>query len=194
MRIHPFLLIAVLGMGVLSPVRDEASLQGAEPLLREAVKARYLLYFGIYVRWPDDAVPQAKGQFVIGILGRDPFGDHLQVFAGRPLNGKRIVVRRFASMEQYSSCHILFISDEAAVGRKETAKDRLDAALARVGDQPVLIVSETSGFARQGAVINFVDDQQAQLIRMEVNRTAQRRAALEISSELLDLSVVTLIE
>ncbi len=194
MLVPRFCLVAVVSTALTVHIGISACLQGAESRPPEAVKATYLLYFGLFVKWPEDAVPKAAGQFVIGILGHDSFDGHLEKFEGRSLNGKRIVVRRFATMEQYTPCHILFISHAAAQGRDETAEERLRAALAEVGQQPVLIVTETSSFARKGSVINFSDDQQAKLIRMEINRAAERRAALQIAADLLDLSVVTVIQ
>ncbi len=194
MPVPRFFWVALFSAMVLVQTRGTNHLCGAEPLPPEAVKATYLIYFGLYVQWPQAAVPQAPDQFVIGILGEDPFGGHLKKYVGRDLNGRRIVVRHFATMEQYTPCHVLFISHAPAEGRKETAAERLEAAMEVVGKQPVLIVTETASFARRGSVINFEDDRQAKLIRMEINRTAERRAELQVSADLLNLSVVTVVQ
>ena len=158
-------------------------------------KAQYLIYFGMYVEWPAGAVPGADDRLIIGILGQDPFGAHLRAFDGRIFNERRIVVHRFASMDQYRPCHLLFVSGRADPRRPwETPQHRLQAALERVGDDPVLIVSESPRFADRGAMINFVADVRSRLIRMEVNLAAARRVGLEISARLLNLTVVTVRE
>ncbi len=159
-------------------------------------KATYLIYFGIYVQWPADAVPAAGDRFVIGILGGDPFGRHLRRFEGKPLGDKRIVIHRFNSIDDYRPCHLLFISGRPAPQqRAETPRDRLRDALEHVGDDPVLIVGESEGLARQGAMIEFVADVRDRLIKMEIDLAAARKAGLEISSRLLNLKgIVTVLE
>lgn len=196
MPVFRFLVVALIGLAAGGEVPAQSRPERAAPLPPEAIKARYLIYFGHYVIWPADALPNPKENFVIGILGRDPFGQHLQVFAGEKVDGRRILVHRFESIAEYRPCHLLFISGDATAGQRETARNRLQAALAQVADQPVLTVTESPGLARAGAVINFVDgldDGRTGVIRMEINRQAARRATLQIRAALLNLSVVDII-
>ena len=160
-------------------------------------KATYLIYFGIYVQWPEGGnFPHAEERFVIGILGQDPFGRHLRAFEGKPLGNKRIVIHRFASIDEYRPCHLLFISDRAEPQQApESSQDRLRDALRRVGGDPVLIVTESAELARRGAMINFVADVEDRLIKMQINRDAARRAGLDISARLLNLrGIVAVVE
>jgi hypothetical protein len=185
-----FILIVLLGLAACQAAWGQARQPAAKPLPPEGVKASYLIYFGQYITWPADAVPNPKQTFEIGILGRDPFGAHLNVFAGHEVAGRKIVIRQFDTMKQYAPCHLVFISGDDTPGQPQTAEARLRDALARLAKTPVLIVTETPGFARQGAVINFVDDAPRQQIRMEINRTAEEQASLTISVSLLKLRVV----
>jgi len=52
----------------------------------------------------------------------------------------------------------------------------------------VLLVGEESGFAKQGAVVNFFIE--SNRVRFEINTEAARRAQLKISSKLLSLAKI----
>jgi hypothetical protein len=186
-----FILIALLGVAVCYDAWGQARRPAAPPLSPLATKARYLIYFGAYVTWPADAVPDPKRTFEIGILGVDPFGDHLKVFAGHQVAGRQIVIHQFDTMNQYVPCHLLFISGDDIAGQSEKAQKRLKDALAQLAKQPVLIVTETPGFANKDeAVINFVDNVLKKQIEMDISRGAAQRAALQIDPGIWDLPVV----
>ena len=85
-----------------------------------AIKAVYLYNFAHYVQWPADA--DSQGPFVIGVLGRDPFGALLdEIASSKRLEGRAIAVKRFASAEQYEACHILFLTASATAAQKKAA-------------------------------------------------------------------------
>lgn len=153
------------------------------------IKAAYLYQFARYVEWPKNAVPGDDMTFVIGVLGQDPFGNHLdRIATAKTIQGRKIVIRRFASAKDYRPCHILFVaSGSTATGDEKSAADRLTAALAAIAGSPVLLVSDSAGFASKGTVINFLVDPQQNQIKLEINRDSERRAGLKISSQLLGL-------
>ena len=85
-----------------------------------AIKAAYLYQFSRYVQWPADAFANDRSPLVIGVLGTDPFGGILEEIARtKRIEGRPIVVRRFASMAEYTPCHILFVS--SSVGPEQRA-------------------------------------------------------------------------
>ena len=152
------------------------------------LKAAFLYNFGLHVTWPETE----DDRFVICVLGKypkQPFGAIMRdIQRTKTLNRKKIVVGQFDSMDEYTRCHILFISRYAEPGREgETAEDRLEAALERTKDSPVLLVTETPGLAGKGAVINFLVDTQANRIKMEINLDAAERAGLIIGARLREL-------
>ncbi|MBC8117680.1 MAG: YfiR family protein [Candidatus Saccharimonas sp.] len=153
------------------------------------LKAAYLYQFARYVEWPKNAVPGDDTTFVIGVLGQDPFGIHLdRIAAAKTIQGRKIVVRRFASAKDYQPCHILFVaSGSTGAGDEKSAAERLTAALAATAGSHVLLVSDSANFAHKGAVINFHVDPQQNRITLEINRDSERRAGLKISSQLLGL-------
>ncbi len=72
------------------------------------IKATFLYHFGQFVRWPEASFRSEEDAFVIGVLGTDPIGNLLDKIATtKRVKGHRIVVRRFATLKQYTACHIL---------------------------------------------------------------------------------------
>src|ERR1700722_7874519 len=79
------------------------------------VEAVFLLHFTQFVEWPAQAAGDAHSPFVIGVLGRDPFGSALdEAIRGETVNGRPLVVKRFAAAADLGPCQILFI-DRSAV-------------------------------------------------------------------------------
>lgn len=154
------------------------------------LKAAYLYHFGHYVHWPE-----LGETFVIGVLGADPFGGSLrEIETSRKVAGKPVSVLRFRSMTDYRPCNILFISAHPHPSRpRETAAERLQAAVEKTRGTAVLLVGDTEGFATQGAAVNFNVDADANVIRMEINLETVKRAGLKIGAPLLGLKVVTLV-
>ena len=82
---------------------------GADSSREYAIKAAYLYQFGRYVQWPAARFPTALFAGDRSARGR-PFGGILEEIAGtKHFEGRRIAVRRFASMAEYAPCHVLFV-------------------------------------------------------------------------------------
>jgi hypothetical protein len=145
------------------------------------LKAVYLYSFGRYVEWPKTSFAATKAPFVVGILGEDLFGGALDEIAKkRTSQGRKIVIKRFATPEAYKSpCHILFVS------RSLTA-DHQAAVIAKTSGKPVFVVGETPGFAEHGGTANFIAD--GDRISIEINVDSTRRAQLRVDARLLALA------
>jgi hypothetical protein len=144
------------------------------------VKAAFLYNFATYVEWPAGAF-SGDGPFVLGVLGRDPFGATLDAIAAeRSVGGRAIVVRRFDDMSVYVPCHMLFVSSSEA--------SRLTAIVRRLAGAPVLLVADTEDAAQGGVAVSFflADDH----VRFEINPGAAERAGLAVSSKLLRLAKI----
>jgi hypothetical protein len=140
---------------------------------REAeLKAKLVASLGKLVTWPSEKAPSAMKPLKIGIVGDDPFVDangvdHLK---GNVPNAK---IFRFATAAEFEDCHILVVAKNAD----------LKATLAKAQGLPILVVTESTGIARQGAAITLV--RQNNRIRVEINAKAVRDAGLLISRGLL---------
>jgi hypothetical protein len=154
---------------------------GAQEANEYEVKAAFLYNFARFVEWPNTVSPDPNGPLVIAILGKDPFGGEIDRFIeGKTVNGRRLVIKRFSSLEAYEQCHILFVSS--------SERNNLLRILAAVRTRGVLTVSETDRFAQIGGIINFITIENR--IRFEINQAAAARAGLKISSKLLSLGRV----
>jgi YfiR/HmsC-like len=142
------------------------------------VKAAFLYNFITFTEWPADAFSEPGSPYVIGVLGDDPFGPVLdEMVNGEKINMRPLVVRRFKRIEDMHRCHILFICASEAY--------HLPEILRRLKGQPVLTVSDLSGFAETGGDIGFVS---ASRIKLFINPAALRSANLAVSSKLLRLA------
>jgi hypothetical protein len=140
------------------------------------LKAVFLFNFAQFVEWPASAFPGPATPLVIGVLGEDPFGPYLdETVRGETVNDRPLVVRRYRSVEEITTCHILFIS------RRE--ERRLKGILDSLRGRSVLTVSDADRFATRGGMIRFVTDHHR--IRFRINLEAARAASLTLSSKLL---------
>jgi hypothetical protein len=133
------------------------------------VKAAFLYNFLKFVEWPED---KGSSAWVLGIVGRDPFGNQLEeTVRGKQVNGRPIVVRHFARMAEVQACHIVFIPS-AEFGR------------AGARSQPgVLLVGESPGFLDAGGAINFYLEDN----RVRFGIQASNAVGVRISAQLLKL-------
>ena len=182
-------------MAVLWLLALPAGAQQPEPasLTNEyTLKAVFLYNFGRYVQWPGNAPATTNlrdhpadgarpaGPFVIGILGADPFGGALdEIAAKKTIHERPIVVRRFASVEEYGEpCHILFVS-------RSVTRDEQAALIKKTEGKAVWLVGESPGFAERGGMANFFLD--GDRVRFEINADNARRAQLRMDAKLLNL-------
>jgi predicted TIM-barrel enzyme len=153
---------ALLGAG-------PASLAGEG--LEYQVKAAFLFNFLKFVEWPA-STPETP--WVIGVLGRDPFGEVLdEIVRGKIVNGRGVGVRRYAKPEDVKDCNILFI------GRGDYERTGVPS---QVG---LLTVGEAPGFLKSGGAISFyLEDNR---VRFKIRPSVASAAGLRVSSQLLKL-------
>lgn len=143
------------------------------------VKAVFLYNFTQFVEWPPAALGNGTTPFIIGILGRDPFGSYIdETIAGETLQGHPIRVERYDDIKDIRGCHILFISRGQEAGE----------VVAALNDRSILTVSDTEDFTRKGGMIRFF--MQHNKIRLQINLPAAKAVKLDISSKLLRVSDV----
>jgi hypothetical protein len=150
------------------------------------VKAAFVFNFVKFTDWPASTFTNAKAPIVIGVVGENPFGHTLDdLVKGELVCGHPLVVKRFQTGEAFSACHVLFVS--------RPAKESLPALLAALRNKPVLTVSELDRFCEQGGMINLVLAGSG-TVQPEINAAAARLAGVQISSKLLNLPTVRLVQ
>ena len=151
----------------------------AEAIPKEyKLKAAFIYNFAKFVEWPAAAFPDTASPIVIGVLGRNPFGDELlNAVKNRKINGRSIHIRQVSTAAEASRTQVLFVS---------AGEERNFGALKNSLGAGVLSVGESAAFASQGGTINFslVEDK----LRFEINMAAAHRSQLKISAQLLKLA------
>ncbi len=147
------------------------------------LKAEFLERFTRFIEWPADSrVNDPATPFVIAIIGRNPFGAHLDsLSSSRKIKGKTVVVRLLASPELAGDCDLLFI----AAGEH----GRLREILAHTAGKPILTVGDGDEYALSGVLFNFADTgDTGGMIAFEISETAVKKSGLTVSSRLLRLA------
>jgi hypothetical protein len=171
-------------LGVLSLIATLGTASTAFALASSEyqLKAVFLFNFAQFVEWPESAFSAPDSPLRICVLGDDPFGAELEeVMQGETINGRALLVSRYAFAEDARDCHVLFVAQSSEQEWRET--------LLRLKGQPVLTVGETHGFTSAGGVIRFFTE--GNRIRLEVNPRAADEAQLRLSSKLLRSSQIT---
>lgn len=146
----------------------------AQNLDEYAVKAAFLLNFAAFTEWPESV----GKELVLCVVGIDPFGAQLDKLAGRRIGARALLVRRLASLDEGTSCQIVFIARNQAANAP-----RLIEQSAR---NATLTVADSEGLGQHGVMINM--NLRAERIAFEINASAAKRAGLSISSKLLRLA------
>lgn len=166
-RIIRYLLTVLL---LSAPVMaDETRLSESQ------VKTAFLYNFSRFVTWPQTAL-QDRTEFVLCVIGTDPFGTQLDNLTGKAVQDKTLVVRRHSSLALEDDCQLVYMSKNAELG----------AILLLLREQPVLTVSDAAGFIEQGGIIQFIVIENK--VRFRINAGAAKSAGLNISSKLLSLA------
>jgi len=145
------------------------------------VKAAFLFNFTQFVEWPESSFSNSQIPAVIGILGKDPFGNYLQdMIAGEAINHHPLLIKHFSSVEEVANCHIVFIN----ISDKKT----LQAIIDKLKGKTILTVSDASRFSKLGGMIQLStrDDK----VTIEINLNAIKAENLVVSSKLLKLSQI----
>lgn len=146
----------------------------AAPVSEYQLKAVFLFNFTHFVEWPAAAAPRAGAPFVIGVLGKDPFGGSLEeVVRGETVNRHPLIIERYPDVARLRNCQILFIPGAELA--------HLGEILEALKGSSVLTV--TDGPAPRGVVITLLKEDSH--IRMRIDLAAARANNLTISSKLL---------
>jgi hypothetical protein len=144
------------------------------------VKAALLLNFVRFCEWPSTAFANSKSPYVIGVLGRDPFGKDLEKTfeAQKAIRGRPFVIKRLSDEQEMRNCHLLFISSSER-RRLRDLREKLKGAT-------VLTVGETDEFLDSGGVINIRLKNES--VKFDINLKAAQAAKLKLDANLVVLA------
>jgi hypothetical protein len=151
------------------------------PSRENQVKAVFLFNFTQFVEWPSSSFNDPDSPFVIGILGRDPFGNYLdETIYGEKMQNHPLVVERYKDLSELKNCHMLFIGQDDP--------QKIKAVLDIMSKRHTLTVSDSDNFASFGGMIRFFT--QDNKTRLQINLPKTKNAELNISSKLLRVAEI----
>jgi len=156
--------------------------QGANSQSTEyELKAVAFQKLSLFIEWPGNAFENSGNEFIIGVLGENPFGNLLEsVYENVKIKDKKVKTVYFRNIEQAGKCHLLFIP-------KTSFKD-LARIVDFIGTKPVLTIADSEGFAEAGCLINFYS--YSGKLRFEVNQKALLAAGFITDFKLLKVSKI----
>lgn len=179
-----FFVLSLLASG-------QAQLAQAAESKEYQIKAAFLYNFIQFVDWPKEKAADSNQPIIIGIIGRDPFGNVFESLKNKKIKGKSVVIRRVKTFEELKKngeledkinelkkFHVLFICSS----ENKNLKQIIDP----IKTDNILTVGETGNFLENGGIINFVLEEKK--VRFEINLDAANTSNLKISSQLLRLA------
>lgn len=141
-------------------------------------KAMFVYNFTKYFEWPQS---YKDGNFVIGILGNSPLLSELNNMAStKKVGNQSFEIKTFPNVAAITNCHMLIVAPDVATPLTEI--------IAKIKKNSTLLITEKQGFAKQGAAINFVV--QNNKPAFELNKSNAEKQDLKVSTNLLSLAIL----
>ena len=138
----------------------------------------YVFSFTRYVQWPD---AYNQGDFEIVVLGDSPITEELQKMAQvKKVGDRAIKVTKVNGISEIKKCNILFVPNNKS--------SQIGEIIAKIGSQPILIITEEPGLTAKGSDINFVTKDGK--LAFELNQAAINKQNLKVSNELTRLAIL----
>lgn len=174
--IAPLLLLLVLGHG-----QSFAAEPGA--IEEYELKAAVVSKLPMFTQWPDASFASANAPLVIGILGENRFGQHLEnAIRGKISTGHPLAVKPCRDARDATQCQVVFIFGD----RKE-----VEDALSQFAGMKVLTVSDSPGFTELGGMVSLTLTPADKKVQIEVNLEAVQQSRLRMDPRLLQLAKIT---
>jgi hypothetical protein len=160
------------------------------------IKAAFLYNFLRFVDWPKVKRGDANEPIIIGLIGKDIFGDVFDDLKDRTVEDRPVLLRRFKGFEELQKkeqedkseqksqieairkSHLLYICP--------SEKKHIKELLELVKGYGVLTVADTEGFLESGGIINLLKEDNK--VNFEINITAAKQAGFQVRSKLLRLA------
>jgi hypothetical protein len=169
---------------ITPPPLGAQGLNPGESRPEAAVMAEALIQMLPYVQWPKESAEPGH-PFELVVLGKSPFGRHLDNFAqSQTVQQRPIRIQYVTRLADIARCQALFVcqSEGAAIGKIP--------AWARANK--VLTIAEGGAFMEKGIMVNlFVDGTKARnRVNWAVNPGEAGAGGLAISSQLLQFAQI----
>jgi hypothetical protein len=167
----------IKALAIIALVAVSSSTFAQERPLHE-VYSMMVFNFVRYVQWPDHTT---SGEFVIGVVGNGDVYNTLNTwYGGKPRGTKTYVIKKFASANDVTDCHVVFI-DKSKSGEFEGINNK-------VKGKGTLVITDKNGLGEKGSAINFktVDNK----LKFELNQKALDASNLKVSGALSSMAIL----
>jgi hypothetical protein len=146
------------------------------------LKAVLLFRLAQFVECPTNRFSTTNSPIIIGVLGKNPFGEALpHAVRGESAQNRPIEIRELRRDDEAQACHIVFISRSEAQRVRE-----ITAGFAR---QSVLTVSDMDGFVISGGgMVQFLTEENNVNLRIHAERA--KAGGLVLNSRLLRMAEI----
>jgi hypothetical protein len=139
----------------------------AEPASETRLKAALIYRFTTLTEWPAESFPSPDAPVLIRVIGREPLAEAIRsVVTGKRIGARPIVVVAKKDLADVGPLHVLVFA--------EGTKEQFEEQLARLGDKPVLTLSDLPGFTAAGGMIRLRRD--GPRMNFDINIRALRQA------------------
>lgn len=144
-----------------------------------ALKSAFLIRLTNFVEWPENSkVSNSKEDFIIGIIGKNPFGDGLEKVIKQKklkIKHKKILVKPIQKTSEIKTTDLLFISS--------SEKNNLNDILKETEKHAILTIGDTKEYTSQGVMINLFISKN--YLTFDINLKTAKKSKFYISSKLL---------
>lgn len=173
----------VLSLWIICLSGRTMAVRAADEDLEQKVKVAFLLNFAKFTTWPEVFWPAGKRDFLLTIIGDDPFGLALNGVEQKRIGGKTVRLQFASTLStDLRNCQLLFVS--------KSEEENLPGILSFTGSKPIVTASDIEGFAAAGGIFEFKrkDDH----LSFIINNSKARQNGIYINSSLLKLAIEVL--
>ncbi|MGX9462067.1 YfiR family protein [Shewanella sp. A14] len=141
------------------------------------LKAAFTYNFAKFTQWPDSRLNE-QSPWHICFFGNQ-YHDSFMELSNKTLANKSIKAIQLLETSQIEQCDVVFID--------ANSRDFIRRLFLAVDNKPILTVSDISGFAVQGGMIEIVE--QDKRLYFNINSKVLEASGLNISSQVLKLAL-----
>lgn len=141
--------------------------------------ADFIINLAEEVNWPEGSFNESN-EFIISVIGNSDLADRLKKI-DKSKSRYKFVVRNASVDDEIENSHLVFLGI--------TDLPDLAKALKKLKALPVLTVTNSSGFARYGVMIELLN--KSDKVEFAINKMTARDARIEISDKLIKKAVKT---
>lgn len=172
MRVALLLLCVAFSINPLNAQESEQKL--------ERVKVAFVYKFLSLVEWNGDSQVATNDEMVIGVAGNKFLNERFSVISGKFIRDREISIKwlNAKNRNNVSTINVLYISEQH--------QNRFDELLNRIGDAPVLTISEGDrGKLKSSMIVIYENDG---YLRFDINNTLARSKGIKLNAKLLELA------